>query len=302
MELKQIEYFLAAIECRSLNKAAERLYTSQPNVSKILKNLETELGIKLMERTPKGVVATGFGDQFYDYAKNIIKTVRIVEELAEDRAYDQLKIAAFPSNMIARMVADYYLEHKESTLHIEFITGTVEDVVESVHSSLTNIGVVFYPEHKAHTFRQILSKKNLSFQILKSCKLCIYVGPMHPYYEKETIAFKELENLKFIQGKRDYFSMMEHVDILSNGLIKLNQMKHVVHTNSDNMMMNMLRYSDLCTLGLDFLKPNYHDNEIRKVAIQNCMDCIKVGYITRKDLLFNGCEKMFVAYLKDLFS
>ncbi|GAU76541.1 LysR family transcriptional regulator [Fusibacter sp. 3D3] len=301
MEIKQLEYFIAVIECKSLNKAAERLYTSQPNVSKVLKRLETELGTRLVNRTSKGVVLTGFGDQLYEYSKNIMKTVRIVEEMAEDVVYDQLKVATFPSNMISRMLTDYYMGRTDKALHIKFLNGTVEKIVEYVHGLTVNIGVVFYPEHQERTFNQILNKKNLIFHRLRCCKVCIYAGPAHDFYSKESLKFSDLENLRFVQGSKDYFSMMEHVEALSNGVIKLNQIKHIIHTNSDHMMMNMLKYSDLCTLGIDFMKHNYHDNEIKKIAIEDSNSCIKVGYMMRNDLQLSSSEIDFIRHLRRLF-
>ena len=49
MELKQLEYFMVACEKGSFNQAAECLYTSQPNVSKVIGMLEQELGRALFE-------------------------------------------------------------------------------------------------------------------------------------------------------------------------------------------------------------------------------------------------------------
>lgn len=54
MELKQLEYFMVACEKGSFNQAAECLYTSQPNVSKVIGMLEQELGRALFERTSRG--------------------------------------------------------------------------------------------------------------------------------------------------------------------------------------------------------------------------------------------------------
>ena len=53
MELKQLEYFMVACEKGSFNQAAECLYTSQPNVSKVIGMLEQELGRALFERTSR---------------------------------------------------------------------------------------------------------------------------------------------------------------------------------------------------------------------------------------------------------
>ena len=58
MEIKQLEYFAAAVEYGSLNRAAEKLYTTQPNVSRVLNSLEKELHVTLLERSNKGIKMT----------------------------------------------------------------------------------------------------------------------------------------------------------------------------------------------------------------------------------------------------
>ena len=73
MEIKQLEYFVAACEKGSFNKAAECLYTSQPNVSKVISGLEKELGRSLFERNSKGIKLTPFGETIEEYAQNILK-------------------------------------------------------------------------------------------------------------------------------------------------------------------------------------------------------------------------------------
>lgn len=61
MELRDIGYFAAIAEHRSLRRAAEALDLSQPGLSKSLRRLEQELGTKLVTRTPKGVELTTVG-------------------------------------------------------------------------------------------------------------------------------------------------------------------------------------------------------------------------------------------------
>ena len=50
MDLKQLQYFVVSVESGSFKKAAEMLYTTQPHISKSIKNLETELNVQLLER------------------------------------------------------------------------------------------------------------------------------------------------------------------------------------------------------------------------------------------------------------
>ena len=54
MGLRQLEYFMITCEKGSFNQAAECLYTTQPNVSKVISSLEKELGRPLFERSSRG--------------------------------------------------------------------------------------------------------------------------------------------------------------------------------------------------------------------------------------------------------
>ncbi|MEL5991793.1 LysR family transcriptional regulator [Microbacterium phosphatis] len=61
MELRQLRYFAAAVEAGSLTAAATRLHLSQPSLSAAIQRLETELGVPLLVRTPRGIEPTSAG-------------------------------------------------------------------------------------------------------------------------------------------------------------------------------------------------------------------------------------------------
>jgi len=71
MQLQQMRHVVAVIEQRSLAAAAKTLGISQPALSKSLRRLETYLGVKLFERTPRGMLATEFGREFAQHARAI---------------------------------------------------------------------------------------------------------------------------------------------------------------------------------------------------------------------------------------
>ena len=72
MTFQQLSFVVEVANCESINKAAERLYTSQSNVSNSIKALEEELGIQIFLRTKKGVSVTEEGREFLSYANEII--------------------------------------------------------------------------------------------------------------------------------------------------------------------------------------------------------------------------------------
>jgi LysR family transcriptional regulator, hca operon transcriptional activator len=70
MELRHLRYFIAVAEEGSLlNAAQRRLNTSQPSLGRQIRDLETEVGVKLLDRQPRGVALTAAGRIFLDHAR-----------------------------------------------------------------------------------------------------------------------------------------------------------------------------------------------------------------------------------------
>lgn len=72
MELRQLEYFRQIADTHSFNEAARHLNMSQPPLSYQMHQLEEELGVKLFERTNKGVTLTNAGEVLYERAINLL--------------------------------------------------------------------------------------------------------------------------------------------------------------------------------------------------------------------------------------
>ncbi|KWV43723.1 MULTISPECIES: LysR family transcriptional regulator [Rhizobium] len=73
--LRQIQYFVAVAEQGSVTRAAQNLSISQSSVTEALKELETDLGVELFERHPRGLTITHNGHQFLRHATKILASV-----------------------------------------------------------------------------------------------------------------------------------------------------------------------------------------------------------------------------------
>jgi LysR family hca operon transcriptional activator len=83
MELRHLRYFIAVAETGSLTVAAERrLYTSQPSLSRQIRDLEEEVGTELFNRSARGVELTAAGKAFLDHARLALSQVDAATEAA----------------------------------------------------------------------------------------------------------------------------------------------------------------------------------------------------------------------------
>lgn len=81
LTLKQLRYFLAAAESGQISLAAMELNISQSAITTAIQGLEAQLGVRLLDRSPQGVVPTIEGARFLNHARNITAAVEDAERL-----------------------------------------------------------------------------------------------------------------------------------------------------------------------------------------------------------------------------
>jgi len=88
MELRHIRYFVAVAEAGNLTVAAEqRLHTSQPSLSRQIRDLESELGAQLLTRRARGIELTPAGRAFLEHARSVLSQVEAATEAARQVAH-----------------------------------------------------------------------------------------------------------------------------------------------------------------------------------------------------------------------
>jgi LysR family transcriptional regulator, hca operon transcriptional activator len=88
MELRHLRYFVAVAEAGSLTVAAEqRLHTSQPSLSRQIRDLEDEVGAQLLTRRARGIELTPAGRAFLDHARSVLSQVEAATEAARRVAH-----------------------------------------------------------------------------------------------------------------------------------------------------------------------------------------------------------------------
>jgi LysR family hca operon transcriptional activator len=87
MELRHLRYFVAVAEAGSLTVAAGKLNTSQPSLSRQIRDLEDEVGAPLLTRRARGIELTPAGRAFLDHARSVLSQVEAAAEAARRIAH-----------------------------------------------------------------------------------------------------------------------------------------------------------------------------------------------------------------------
>jgi DNA-binding transcriptional LysR family regulator len=103
MKITSLKAIVAAIEEGSLRSAARRLGTSQPALTKIVRELEIELAVPLLDRHSKGVVATAQGQVLFEHAQRVLSELSTATDLIQQmdgKMKGDLNVAAVPVAMM----------------------------------------------------------------------------------------------------------------------------------------------------------------------------------------------------------
>ncbi len=303
MKLQQLEYFIAVSRFGSLGKAAAQLYTSQPNVSKVIHTLEIELGHPLFERTTRGLRLNSYGKAIFEYANNILKNAEMITNACSDEKPDIFNVSTYQSTTLARLLVRLYT--KRPGLRIEHRQGTVEEVTGNVENGISELGIIYISRKYKQALLNILAQKKLDFHELGTARACISVGPKSPLFHRNKIPYSELSGLHFVRGIQDYFS---ENDFSSDniGLAASDALQTDVFTNCNQMVSYLLDETELVDFGINLIYP-YKDNEApeyryKTIEVAGTESTMVLGYIAEKERVLSDAAMEFIRLIQEIFS
>lgn len=142
MDFRQLEAFCAVVEWGSFSEAARHLYITQPTISSHIRTLETELTASLLERTTKSVNVTSEGQQFYEYAKSLLrlreKTLREFNKTT--RNVLQFGASSIPSAYILPELLSAYRQ-RHTTLVFDVVQSDSQGILDRILSGSLDMGI-----------------------------------------------------------------------------------------------------------------------------------------------------------------
>ncbi len=200
MNLLHLRYAVEVEKTCSLNKAAEKMFVSQPNLSRAIKELEESIGIIIFRRTYQGMYPTEQGEVFLTYARNILGQIDDLEAMYNPKEQEKKKFsistprASYISRALTNFINKVILT---SDIEIYYKETNSLHAINNILQEDYNLGIIRYQTNYKPYFDNLLSDKGLTSKQIMQYQMNILVSKNHPLALKNDVYLDDL--IPFIQ-------------------------------------------------------------------------------------------------------
>ena len=300
MTLTQLRYVIAIAETKSINKAAEQLYVSQPSLTSAVQELEKELGIILFNRSGRGVTLTNDGAEFLLYARQLYGQYEtILEKYGENGSLKKkFGVSTQHYSFAVKAFVDMAKQFDMSKYEFAIRETKTAEVISDVSTMKSEIGVLYLSDFNRKSMEKLLRSAGLEFHHLIDCQAYVYLWKNHPLAGEESISFSQLSDypcLAFEQGDNSSFYLAEEI-------LSTNEYPRIIRANDRATMLNLMVGLNGYTLCSGIICEELNGNEFAAVPFrddeENHNSVMEIGYITRKNTIPGKVGEMYIKALK----
>ena len=192
MYLRTVEIFCAVAARRSFSKAAQEQGVSQPAVSQAVHQLESRLGVQLIDRSQRPLELTPAGELYYEGCRKLLSEFGELEDRVRrlgNRVAGRVQIAAIYSVGLLQMhvyVRQYNQMYPDVELSVAYFHP--DEVYERVLSEDAQLGLVSFPQGSGE----------IAVVPWRSEPMVLVVWPEHPLAGRKQVSVKELDGAPFV--------------------------------------------------------------------------------------------------------
>ncbi len=299
MNLDQLRYVCAIYETGSINRAAEKLYLSQPNVSNAITRLEHELGFAIMHRSHQGVTFTQEGIALVNYASRILDDCNAIRSLHAQPQRRRFRLISphYPPVDRAFILLCQQLEKNGELCgcDLHLLGGNWVESLAALQKKTVELAVACVPQETVHSaiFRSSLEQHGVQFVPIAQTSVVIKLSKDHPLLRETPFPFARLSEYPMTE----YTS---RVDTLSAyGSIKLPAALQPSHIYVDSGRTRTQLIAGTTVWGLAMKLPKQHETEygVRYVELPDSTWCI--GVLREASRPEDELEMLFLELLRE---
>lgn len=296
MTIQQCKYVLEILKMGSFNEAAKTLYIAQSSLSAAVKALETELDIKIFERSNNGVCLTSDGAEFVRYASQIIEQNNfILAKYKSDQRCQKLYISTQHYDFIADIFGKMLNSVTDDTYKISLIETKTYNVINEVENGYCDIGIIAIKNTDFDIMKRILINKKLNFTSVLKTSPHVFVRKDHPVCNNDTLTYNELAKYPFVsyeQGKHN-------VSFFTEEIMEISDVKRHIEISDRASLMNVLLTTDSYTVGTGIMPSSLNEGKIVSIPLESD-SYYNIGYMLHADRKCSDLAQCFIKMLEEL--
>lgn len=189
-----MKYAVEVAKAGSLSKASEQLYVAPPNISRCIRELETDLGITIFERTAKGVTLTADGEEFIHYAKGLLSQIAHIENRFREGTIKKQKfsISVPRACYIAEAFTEFTKQLSQEPAEVFYKETNSQRTIHNVLNHDYKLGIIRYAQNYERFFMAMLEEKGLCYENVTEFSYVLLMSREHPLAGKEEISLDDL--------------------------------------------------------------------------------------------------------------
>lgn len=253
MELRHLRYFVTVAEEQSFTKAAQKLFTAQPSLSQQIKDLETEVGVQLLDRSARQVRLTEEGQAFLKHAyaaldsaqMAIASTRQVAQQKTQHLYIGFLNVAEI--KVMPLVLAK--LKQQMPKLHIHIQSASCLEQIQALKNAQLDIAFTRYAlEHEDYCSHELFNEK-------------VYLVVSKKYYARSSIRTEQLQQQHLIMCEQSaspvFYEKIQHCFAFEE--LQSNQILWVTNVLQHINLINLgLGFSFLPAYALNFLSEDIH--------------------------------------------
>lgn len=295
MTILQLKYVITIATSASMREASSKLFVSQPALSSTIRSLEEELGIRIFERTNKGISLTEEGNEFLSVAKQAVSQYELVEHkylnAGDGKEYYSISMQHYVFALHAFVNC---IGNRDSNCFSYLIKETrTDEVLLNVRDYKSEIGVLSYSESNKDIIKKLFKEYELEFHPLMVCDTYAYLSKSHPLSDKKELSVEDLMDypcISFDQTNETKFYLSEEA-------LSRYEFKKIIRTNDRATSCELMVTLNGFAVGTGIMTDS---NALKDVFVSVKLkeeDPLTIGYITKSK---HALSDFGESYVKEL--
>lgn len=244
MNFYQIEYFITLAETLNYTKASQKLHITQPNLSKMIINLEHSIGSQLFIRSKRDVKLTAAGKVFYQEIKKTMKSYENALNKTRDMENGTTGVInlGFLGTALMNLLPGILNKFSElyPKIKINPIDYTYSPLIEAMMAEDVDMGIL--PDLEINMIPGVLKKSFFADD------MCVVVHQSHRFAKRDSVKLTEIRDEPFIH--MDPKCSIRDYNLVNNMCLKEDFLPNTVYEAST--ILNMIMMTD-CQIGVTIL-------------------------------------------------